>query len=118
MTVRVGINGFGRIGRNFFRAVRASGADVEIVGVNDLTDNSTLAHLLTDDSLLGRLDADVTATKDSIVVGEGRSPRWPSAIQPHLRGRTPAPTSSSSRQDSSRTPRWPARTSTQEARRR
>ena len=46
MTVRVGINGFGRIGRNFFRAVRASGADIEIVGVNDLTDNATLAHLL------------------------------------------------------------------------
>ena len=59
MTVRVGINGFGRIGRNFFRAVRASGADIEIVGVNDLTDNATLAHLLKYDSILGRLDADV-----------------------------------------------------------
>ena len=46
MTVRVGINGFGRIGRNFFRAVRASGADIEIVAVNDLTDNSSLAPLL------------------------------------------------------------------------
>jgi voltage-gated potassium channel Kch len=45
MTVRVGINGFGRIGRNFFRAVRASGADIEIVGVNDLTDNASLANL-------------------------------------------------------------------------
>ena len=72
MTVRVGINGFGRIGRNFFRAVRASGADIEIVGVNDLTDNATLAHLLKYDSILGRLDADVSATGDSIVVG-GRS---------------------------------------------
>ncbi|HEY0692170.1 MAG TPA: glyceraldehyde 3-phosphate dehydrogenase NAD-binding domain-containing protein, partial [Kribbella sp.] len=45
MTVRVGINGFGRIGRNFFRAVQASGADIEVVAVNDLTDNQTLAHL-------------------------------------------------------------------------
>ena len=58
MTVRVGINGFGRIGRNFFRAVRASGADIEIVGVNDLTDNASLAHLLKFDSILGRLDAE------------------------------------------------------------
>ncbi len=69
MTVRVGINGFGRIGRNFFRAVRASGADIEIVGVNDLTDNSVLAHLLKFDSILGRLDADVSATDTEIVVG-------------------------------------------------
>ncbi len=70
MTVRVGINGFGRIGRNFFRAVRASGADIEIVGVNDLTDNTSLAHLLKFDSILGRLDADVSATDTSIVVGD------------------------------------------------
>lgn len=69
MTVRVGINGFGRIGRNFFRAVRASGADIEIVGVNDLTDNASLAHLLKFDSILGRLDADVSSTDDAIVVG-------------------------------------------------
>ncbi|MBB6625962.1 type I glyceraldehyde-3-phosphate dehydrogenase [Nocardioides sp. KIGAM211] len=69
MTVRVGINGFGRIGRNFFRAVRASGADIEIVGVNDLTDNAVLAHLLKYDSILGRLDADVSSTDDAIVVG-------------------------------------------------
>ncbi|GAA4825709.1 type I glyceraldehyde-3-phosphate dehydrogenase [Nocardioides caeni] len=69
MTVRVGINGFGRIGRNFFRAVQASGADLEIVGVNDLTDNATLAHLLKYDSILGVLDAEVTATDDAIVVG-------------------------------------------------
>jgi glyceraldehyde 3-phosphate dehydrogenase len=68
MTVRVGINGFGRIGRNFFRAVHASGADIEIVGVNDLTDNATLAHLLRYDSILGRLDAEVTATDDALVV--------------------------------------------------
>ena len=69
MTVRVGINGFGRIGRNFFRAVRASGLDIEIVGVNDLTDNAVLAHLLKYDSILGRLDADVTSTADAIIVG-------------------------------------------------
>ena len=69
MTVRVGINGFGRIGRNFFRAVQASDLDIEIVGVNDLSDNATLAHLLTFDTILGRLDAEVSATADSIVVG-------------------------------------------------
>ncbi len=70
MTVRVGINGFGRIGRNFFRAVRASGADIEIVGVNDLTDNAVLAHLLKYDSILGRLDADVSSDDSSIKVGD------------------------------------------------
>jgi glyceraldehyde 3-phosphate dehydrogenase len=68
VTVRVGINGFGRIGRNFFRAVRASGADIEIVGVNDLTDNASLAHLLKYDSILGRLDADVSSTESAIIV--------------------------------------------------
>ncbi|MDN4174810.1 type I glyceraldehyde-3-phosphate dehydrogenase [Nocardioides sp. SOB77] len=70
MTVRVGINGFGRIGRNFFRAVRASDLDIEIVAVNDLTDNTSLAPLLKFDSILGRLDADVTATADEIRVGD------------------------------------------------
>ncbi|MDQ1287487.1 MAG: hypothetical protein QG622_1052 [Actinomycetota bacterium] len=69
MTVRVGINGFGRIGRNFFRAVLASGADIEIVGVNDLTDNKTLAHLLKYDSILGRLGKVVEYSEDSITVG-------------------------------------------------
>jgi glyceraldehyde 3-phosphate dehydrogenase len=68
VTVRVGINGFGRIGRNFFRAVQASGADIEIVAVNDLTDNATLAHLLKYDSILGRLDGDVTSTETEISV--------------------------------------------------
>ena len=68
MTVRVGINGFGRIGRNFYRAIQASGADIEIVGVNDLTDNKTLAHLLKYDSVGGRLDADVSYDADSITV--------------------------------------------------
>ena len=66
--VRVGINGFGRIGRNFFRAALHSGADIEIVGINDLTDNATLAHLLKYDSILGRLGLPVTFTDDSITV--------------------------------------------------
>jgi glyceraldehyde 3-phosphate dehydrogenase len=68
VTVRVGINGFGRIGRNFFRAAQASGQDIEIVGVNDLTDNATLAHLLKYDSILGRLAGEVTSDADSISV--------------------------------------------------
>jgi glyceraldehyde 3-phosphate dehydrogenase len=66
VTVRVGINGFGRIGRNFFRAVVASGADIEIVAVNDLTDNKTLATLLKYDSILGRLEGDVTSSETEI----------------------------------------------------
>ena len=57
MTVRVGINGFGRIGRNFFRAVQASDADLEIVAFNDLGDVKTMAHLLKYDSILGRFPA-------------------------------------------------------------
>ncbi len=69
MTVRVGINGFGRIGRNFFRAARVAGADIEIVAVNDLTDNKTLAHLLKYDSILGRLDEQISFDEDSITVG-------------------------------------------------
>src|SRR5215468_339309 len=69
VTIRVGINGFGRIGRNFYRAVLASGADIELVGANDLTDNATLAHLLKYDSILGRLGHDVKATADEISVG-------------------------------------------------
>jgi len=85
VTVRVGINGFGRIGRNFFRAVRASGADIEIVGVNDLTDNASLANLLKFDSILGRLDADVSSTEDSIQVGDHEfrafAERDPSALK-------------------------------------
>ena len=66
--VRVGINGFGRIGRNFFRAALASKAEIEVVGVNDLTDVKTLAHLLKYDSILGRLDASVSHTENSITV--------------------------------------------------
>ncbi len=84
MTVRVGINGFGRIGRNFFRAALASGADIEVVGVNDLTDNATLAHLLKYDTILGRLDAEVSHSEDAITVGghtfKALAERDPSAL--------------------------------------
>ena len=76
MTVRVGVNGFGRIGRNFWRAVDAQNvagtADIEIVAVNDITDNTSLAHLLKYDSILGRLPYDVSSTDEDIVVdGKG-----------------------------------------------
>jgi glyceraldehyde 3-phosphate dehydrogenase (phosphorylating) len=76
VTVRVGVNGFGRIGRNFFRALDAQKAlgnntDIEIIAVNDLTDNATLAHLLKFDSILGRLPHEVTLEgDDTIVVGD------------------------------------------------
>ena len=76
MTVRVGVNGFGRIGRNFFRALDAQkalgkNADIEIIAVNDLTDNATLAHLLKFDSILGRLPYDVSLEgDDTIVIGD------------------------------------------------
>lgn len=77
MTVRVGINGFGRIGRNFYRALLAQQeqgtADVEVVAANDITDNSTLAHLLKFDSILGRLPCDVGLEgDDTIVVGRAK----------------------------------------------
>ncbi len=68
MTVRVGINGFGRIGRNFLRAVYEAGSDVEIVGINDLTDNKTLAHLLKYDSILGRFGRQVEYDDTSIMI--------------------------------------------------
>jgi glyceraldehyde 3-phosphate dehydrogenase len=68
MSVRVGINGFGRIGRNFFRAVRKQGADVDVVAVNDLGDARTMSHLLKYDSVLGPLDAEVEASGDGIRV--------------------------------------------------
>lgn len=75
MTIRVGVNGFGRIGRNFYRALAAQKAegkstDIEIVAVNDLTDNATLAHLLKFDSILGRFPEEVSLEgDDNIVVG-------------------------------------------------
>ena len=68
MSVKIGINGFGRIGRNYLRAALAKGSDLEIVAVNDLTDNKTLAHLLKYDSITGRLDATVELDGDNIVV--------------------------------------------------
>jgi glyceraldehyde 3-phosphate dehydrogenase len=66
--IKVGVNGFGRIGRNFLRASLESGADFDIVGINDLTDNATLSHLLKYDSILGRLKHSVTNTENSITV--------------------------------------------------
>src|ERR1700712_4887480 len=68
MSVRVGINGFGRIGRNVFRAAQAAGADIEWVAVNDLTDNDTLAHLLKYDSILGPYKGEVSVTGDGLSV--------------------------------------------------
>ena len=68
MTVKVGINGFGRIGRNFYRAALAQGADIDIVAVNDLTENRVLAHLLKYDSITGRLDAEVSYDENGIIV--------------------------------------------------
>ncbi len=69
MTTRVGINGFGRIGRNYLRALLASGADLEIVAVNDLSDPKGLAHLLKYDSVTGRLAEEVRVEGDTIIVG-------------------------------------------------
>ena len=74
MSIRVGINGFGRIGRNFYRALVAQGADVEIVGINDLTDTTTLAHLTKYDSTLGRFPGPVQAEADAIVIDGKRIP--------------------------------------------
>ncbi|WP_329059090.1 type I glyceraldehyde-3-phosphate dehydrogenase [Amycolatopsis sp. NBC_01480] len=68
MTVRVGVNGFGRIGRNFFRAVKASGHDIEVVAFNDLGDVNTMAHLLKYDSILGRFPGEVSVSDEGIVV--------------------------------------------------
>ncbi|MEO6533279.1 MAG: type I glyceraldehyde-3-phosphate dehydrogenase [Pseudolysinimonas sp.] len=68
MSVKIGINGFGRIGRNYFRAALAQGSDLDIVAVNDLTDTKTLAHLLKYDSISGKLDAEISVDGDSIVV--------------------------------------------------
>ncbi|MET8245419.1 type I glyceraldehyde-3-phosphate dehydrogenase [Streptomyces sp. NPDC005202] len=68
MTIRVGINGFGRIGRNYFRALLEQGADIEIVAVNELGDTATTAHLLKYDTILGRLKQEVSHTEDTITV--------------------------------------------------
>src|SRR5689334_18332358 len=74
MPVRVGINGFGRIGRNVFRAAQTSGADVEIVAINDITDAGTLAHLLKYDSVYGRFPAEVGLDGDNLTI-DGREVR-------------------------------------------
>ncbi len=73
MTVKIGINGFGRIGRNMFRAIGEDPlfADIEVVGINDLTDNETLAHLLKYDSVMGRLSQEISSDEDGITV-DGR----------------------------------------------
>jgi glyceraldehyde 3-phosphate dehydrogenase len=71
VTIRVGINGFGRIGRNFFRALKEQGADLDVVAVNDLTDTKTLAHLLKYDSILGRFPGEVTAG-DGVITVDGK----------------------------------------------
>ena len=73
MSVKIGINGFGRIGRNFFRAALAKGSDLEIVAVNDLTDNKSLAHLLKYDSVNGRLDAHRRRSTASNIVVNGKA---------------------------------------------
>jgi len=70
MAVRVGINGFGRIGRNFYRAAKKRGADIDVVAVNDLTSPATLAHLLKYDSVLGRIDGEVSVTDDGIKIDD------------------------------------------------
>jgi glyceraldehyde-3-phosphate dehydrogenase/erythrose-4-phosphate dehydrogenase len=95
MSVRVGVNGFGRIGRNFFRAARKRGADIEFVAINDLGDAKTMAHLLKYDSVLGPFDDDVEAADGTIR----------------------ASTSSSSRRGSSRNARTRRSTLTRERRR-
>src|SRR6476620_2693908 len=68
MAVKVGINGFGRIGRNVFRAAHAAGADLDFVAVNDLTDPGTLAHLLKYDSILGRFHGEVEVSGETISI--------------------------------------------------
>jgi glyceraldehyde 3-phosphate dehydrogenase len=70
MSVRVGVNGFGRIGRNFFRAARRRGADIEFVAVNDIGDAKTMAHLLKYDSVLGPLDEEVEPADGGIRIGD------------------------------------------------
>ena len=88
VTVRVGINGFGRIGRNFFRAVVASGADIEVVAANDLTDLKTMAHLLKYDSILGRFpdEVSVVSTTASRSAEDHQDPRRARARQPAVEG--------------------------------
>ena len=84
MSITVGINGFGRIGRNFYRAIVAAGAtDIDVVGINDLTDTTTMAHLLKYDSILGRFPLPVSAGQGSLTVG-GRTIRVTAEKDPAL----------------------------------
>ena len=94
MAVKVGINGFGRIGRNVFRAAQAAGADLEIVAVNDLTDAATLAHLLKYDSILGRFPGEVEAG-DGVDLGRRQGDQGALRARPGRRcpGATSASTS-------------------------
>ncbi|HLB39349.1 MAG TPA: glyceraldehyde 3-phosphate dehydrogenase NAD-binding domain-containing protein, partial [Actinomycetota bacterium] len=71
MTVKIGVNGFGRIGRNFFRAAKQRGVDLDFVAVNDITDAATLAHLLKYDSVLGRYPGTVSANDQGIITVDG-----------------------------------------------
>src|SRR5262249_21488647 len=81
VTVRVGINGFGRIGRNFFRAVNASGVDIDIVGVNDIAPVDVLAHFLHYDSILGRYPGEIETSDDSLIV-DGAKIRSMAVLKP------------------------------------
>ena len=112
MSVRVGINGFGRIGRNVFRAAALGETDVEIVAVNDITDTATLAHLLDYDSIFGRYPGHVHAHDDHIHVDERRGAgASPSATRPSCPGATSASTWSSRAPASSPTATRPPCTS-------
>ena len=95
MTIRVGINGFGRIGRNFWRAANAADGDrgIEIVAANDLGDIATMAHLLKYDTVLGTLAEDVSVPATPSGSATSRSRSWPSATRPSCRGATSASTS-------------------------
>ena len=117
MTVRVGINGFGRIGRNFFRAAKQRGVDIDFVAVNDLGSLETMAHLLKYDSVLGVLPNTIKAHKDGISV-DGDVLRVLSERDPEAacRGATWASTWSSNRRASSPSAR-PRRTTSKVARR-
>ena len=79
MPIRIGINGFGRIGRNFYRAVAKQGADIEIVAVNDLGDTATMAHLLKYDSVLGNLPNEINAEETNILSAKG-SKNFPASV--------------------------------------
>jgi glyceraldehyde-3-phosphate dehydrogenase/erythrose-4-phosphate dehydrogenase len=95
MTVKVGINGFGRIGRAFTR-LALERTDLQVVAVNDITDARTLAHLLAFDSTFGRLGRTVEHTEDALIIDGTRSRCWPSGIPRRSTGASSAPTWSSS----------------------